>query len=214
MKKKITVLTWMATKNDPGALKSLLANLGKDYDIVKVLYIYQKGLIARSKDALEKFEGAKKVYPLTTIPVSVKDPTDLNEIFDIVKGKIVPMVQNEDNLVINLSSGTPTMHAVWLLLFGWGNFPTGTKLISSQIKRDTNETTCDEVDFPIKTLFTELRKYEKENPDKPFYRIDAKSEIRKESYEKIKVYSETSARRTGHRQEHHSGLTHKVGEGR
>lgn len=193
MKKKITVLTWMATKNDPYALKSLLANLGKDYDIVKVLYIYQKGLITRNKDAREKFEGAKKVYPgLTTIPVSVKDPTAHKEIFDIVKGKIVPMVQNEDNLVINLSSGTPTMHAVWLLLFAWGNFPIGTKLISSQIKRDTNETTCDEVDFPIKTLFTELRKYEKENPDKPFYRIDAKSEIRKESYEKIKVYSEFS----------------------
>lgn len=180
----------MATKNDPYALKSLLANLGKDYDIVKVLYIYQKGLIASNKDAREKFEGAKKVYPLTTIPVSVKDPTDLNEIFDIVKGKIVPMVQNEDNLVINLSSGTPTMHAVWLLLFGWGNFPIGTKLISSQIKRDTNETTCDEVDFPIKTLFTELRKYEKENPDKPFYRIDAKTESRKDIPEKIKIYSE------------------------
>lgn len=180
----------MATKNDPGALKSLLANLGKDYDIVKVLYIYQKGLIARNKDAREKFEGAKKVYPLTTIPVSVKDPTDLNEIFDIVKGKIVPMVQNEDNLVINLSSGTPTMHAVWLLLFGWGNFPIGTKLVSSQIKRQTGETTCDEVDFPIKTLFTELRKYEKENPDKPFYRIDAKTESRKDIQEKIKIYSE------------------------
>ena len=190
MKKKITVLTWMATKNDPYALKSLLANLGKDYDIVKVLYIYQKGLIASKKDAREKFEGAKKVYPLTTIPVSVKDPTAHKEIFDIVKGKIVPMVQNEDNLVINLSSGTPTMHAVWLLLFAWGNFPIGTKLISSQIKRDTNETTCDEVDFPIKTLFTELRKYEKENPDKPFYRIDAKTESRKDIQEKIKIYSE------------------------
>lgn len=182
----------MATKNDPYALKSLLANLGKDYDIVKVLYIYQKGLIARNKDAREKFEGAKKVYPLTTIPVSVKDPTAHKEIFDIVKGKIVPMVQNEDNLVINLSSGTPTMHAVWLLLFAWGNFPIGTKLISSQIKRETGETTCDDVDFPIKTLFTELRKYEKENPDKPFYRIDAKTESRNDALEKIKIYSEFS----------------------
>lgn len=190
MKKKITVLTWMATKNDPGALKSLLANLGKDYEIAKVLYIYQKNLIHRNPVAQEKFEGAKKVYPLTTIPVSVKDPTDLNEIFDLVKGKIVPKVQNEENLFINLSSGTPTMHAVWLLLYGWGEFPKETKLVSSQIDRETGETTCDEVEFPIKTLFTELRKYEKENPDKPFYRIDAKTETRKEVQEKIKVYSE------------------------
>lgn len=190
MTKKITVLTWMATNNDPDALESLLANLKKENEIAKVLYIYQEDLIRRNPVARERFEGAKKVFPLTTIPVSIKNPTAHREIFDIVKGKIVPMVQNEKNLVINLSSGTPTMHAVWLLLFAWGNFPTGTKLISSQIKRDTNETTCDEVNFPVKTLFTELRKYEKENPDKPFYRIDAKTEILKETYEKIKVYSE------------------------
>jgi DNA-binding NtrC family response regulator len=190
MTKKITVLTWMATNNDPDALESLLANLKKENEIAKVLYIYQEDLIRRNPVARERFEGAKKVFPLTTIPVSIKNPTAHREIFDIVKGKIVPMVQNEKNLVINLSSGTPTMHAVWLLLFAWGNFPIGTKLISSQIKRDTNETTCDEVDFPIKTLFTELRKYEKENPDKPFYRIDAKTESRKEALEKIKIYSE------------------------
>ena len=122
MKKKITVLTWMATKNDPGALKSLLANLGKDYEIAKVLYIYQKDLIQRDEAARERFEGANKVFSLTTIPVKVKDPTAHKEIFDLVKGKIVPMVKDEENLVINLSSGTPTMHAVWLLLFAWGNF--------------------------------------------------------------------------------------------
>lgn len=180
----------MATKNDPGALKSLLANLGKDYEIAKVLYIYQKDLIQRDPEAQERFEGANKVFSLTTIPVNVKDPTAHKEIFDLVKGKIVPMVKDEENLVINLSSGTPTMHAVWLLLFAWGNFPIGTKLVSSQIVRKTKKTTCDEVEFPIKTLFTELRKYEKENPDKPFYRIDAKTETRKEVQEKIKVYSE------------------------
>ena len=190
MTKKITVLTWMATNNDPGALESLLANLKKDNEIAKVLYIYQEDLIRRNPVARERFEGAKKVFPLTTIPVSIKNPTAHREIFDLVEGKIVPRVQDEENLVINLSSGTPAMHAVWLLLFVWGKFPIGTKLVSSQIDRETGEKTCDDVEFPIKTLFTELRRYEKENPDKPFYRIDAKTEIRKESYEKIKVYSE------------------------
>ena len=191
MKKKITVLTWMATNNDPDALESLLANLKKkDNEIAKVLYIYQEDLIRRNPVARERFEGAKKVFPLTTIPVSIKNPTAHREIFDLVEGKIVPRVQDEENLVINLSSGTPAMHAVWLLLFVWGKFPIGTKLVSSQIDRETGEKTCDDVEFPIKTLFTELRRYEKENPDKPFYRIDAKTKIRKESYEKIKVYSE------------------------
>lgn len=190
MTKKITVLTWMATNNDPDALESLLANLKKDNEIAKVLYIYQEDLIRRNPVARERFEGAKKVFPLTTIPVSIKNPTAHREIFDLVEGKIVPRVQDEENLVINLSSGTPAMHAVWLLLFVWGKFPIGTKLVSSQIDRETGEKTCDDVEFPIKTLFTELRRYEKENPDKPFYRIDAKTETRKETYEKIKVYSE------------------------
>ena len=112
MRKKITVLTWMATKNDPGALKSLLSHLKEKNDIAEVLYIYQKDLIARNEEAKERFEGAKKVHPLTTIPVSVKDPTNHQEIYDIVNSKIVPMIQDKTDLVINVSSGTPAMHSI------------------------------------------------------------------------------------------------------
>ncbi|WP_295097634.1 sigma 54-interacting transcriptional regulator [uncultured Fibrobacter sp.] len=191
MKKKITVLTWMATKNDPGALKSLLSHLKEKHEIAEVLYIYQKDLIDSDEDATEKFEAAKKVYPLTTIGVHVKDPTNHQEIYDIVNDKIVPMVQNETNLVINISSGTPAMHSIWLLLFALEKFPDGTRLINSQIKRKKGETTCEDVKFslPLKSLFTELRKYEKENPNKPIYK-ETKSKIRKKALENLKTYSE------------------------
>lgn len=189
MTKKITVLTWMATNNDPGALESLLANLGKDYDIAKVLYIYQEDLIRRKPDARERFEGANKVFPLTTIPVSIKNPTAHREIFDLVEGKIVPMVQDEKNLVINLSSGTPAMHAVWLILYAAGAFPDGTRLVSSQKNPKTGETSCDDVDFPITTYLSELRKYEKENPKEAYYGPDSKSKARRDALEKIRVYA-------------------------
>jgi len=190
MKKKITVLTWMATKNDPDALKSLLSHLKEKHEIAEVLYIYQKDLIAHSKDAREKFEGAKKVHPLNTIPVSVKDPTNHQEIYNVVNSKIIPMVQDKTDLVINVSSGTPTMHSIWLLLFAWGKLPAGTQLISSQIQRETGKTTCDEINLPIRSLFTELREYEKENPNKPIYEADAKSKARVKAQEDLKTYSE------------------------
>ncbi|MBQ2561371.1 MAG: sigma-54-dependent Fis family transcriptional regulator [Fibrobacter sp.] len=192
MKKKITVLTWMATKNDPGALKSLLSHLKEKHEIAEVLYIYQKDLIAHSKDAREKFEGAKKVHPLNTIPVSVKDPTNHQEIYNVVNSKIIPMVQDKTDLVINVSSGTPAMHSIWLLLFAWGKFPAGTQLVSSQIDRKTGETTCDEINLPIRSLFTELREYEKENPNKPIYKADAKSKARVKAQEDLMTYSKIS----------------------
>ena len=47
MKTKITILTWMAVNNDPKAFKSLLEILGKEYDVNKVIYLYQKELHIR-----------------------------------------------------------------------------------------------------------------------------------------------------------------------
>ena len=68
MKTKITILTWMAVNNDPKAFKSLLEILGKEYDVNKVIYLYQK-------EHVEKLKEIKKIYPVTSIEVDVKNPT-------------------------------------------------------------------------------------------------------------------------------------------
>ena len=127
MKTKITLLTWMAVNNDPNALESLLKKLGQKYDVEKVIYLYQK----------EYVEKLKEVQPLSSainpVEVNVKNPTAHKEIYEIIKREILPMVNDEPNLFINVSSGTPAMHAVWIILYAGGVFPEGTQLLSSQI---------------------------------------------------------------------------------
>ena len=111
MKTKITLLTWMAVNNDPNALESLLKKLGQKYDVEKVIYLYQK----------EYVEKLKEVQPLSSainpIEVNVKNPTAHKEIYEIIKREILPMVNDKPNLFINVSSGTPAMHAVWSILY-------------------------------------------------------------------------------------------------
>ena len=184
MKTKITLLTWMAVNNDPNALESLLKKLGQKYDVEKVIYLYQK----------EYAEKLEKVKPLSSainpVEVNVKNPTAHKEIYEIIKREILPMVNDEPNLFINVSSGTPAMHSVWLILYAGGAFPDGTRLVSSQINRKTGGTTCDNVDFPIDTYLSELRRYEKENPKDAIYKPESvKSEARKKALEQIRVYA-------------------------
>lgn len=183
MKEKITLLTWMAVNNDPAALESLLNNLRRRYSIKQVLYLYQK-------DHAEKLEKIKSLCSeLAPIEITLKNPTAHREIYNVVKQQIVPIVESEPNLFINVSSGTPAMHAVWLILFASGCFRDGTRLISSQINRKTNALSCDDVDFPITTYLGEIHRLERENPKEPIYRADAKSKARIEAFEKIKAYA-------------------------
>lgn len=183
MKPKITLLTWMAVNNDPDALKSLIKHLEKKYEIGRILYLYQKELAKK----LNEVKPLSSV--LMPIEVAVKNPTVHKDIYSTIKGLIIPQLANIKNLVINVSSGTPAMHAVWLILYAAGEFPVGTRLISSQKNRTTGKTSCDNVDFPISTYLSELRKYEKENPDEGSYNPEAKSEARRRALERIRVYS-------------------------
>ncbi|MEE0876274.1 MAG: RNA polymerase subunit sigma-54, partial [Fibrobacteraceae bacterium] len=183
MKPKITLLTWMAVNNDPDALKSLIKHLEKKYEIDQILYLYQKELAKK----LNEVRPLSSV--LTPIEVAVKNPTVHKDIYSTIKGLIIPKLANIKNLVINVSSGTPAMHAVWLILYAAGEFPVGTRLISSQKNRTAGTTSCDNVDFPISTYLSELRKYEKENPDEGSYNPEAKSEARRQALERIRVYS-------------------------
>lgn len=183
MKEKITLLTWMAVNNDPAAIESLLNNLRWRYYVKRVLYLYQK-------EHAEKLEKVKYLCPeLEPVEMSLKNPTVHREIYDAIKQQVIPVVESERNLIINVSSGTPAMHAVWLVLYAGGCFPNGTRLVSSQIIRKTNALSVDDVDFPITTYLSEVREFERENPNVPVYQPVAKSQARRDALEQIKVYA-------------------------
>lgn len=181
----VTLLTWSSENHDPEVIKNVLKDLKKANHIVnKVYYLYQ----SFQKNKLEKI---KQEYPcLEPICIELDKPTDHKKIYDEIRNNVLPIVVKEQNLFINISPGTPAMHAVWLILYAAGEFPSGTRLISSQWNPKTKETFCDDVDFPITTYLSKLRDYEKENPKEAFYKPEnAKSEARKNALEKIRVYA-------------------------
>lgn len=173
----------MAVGHEPDALGSLIKNLERNHEITQILYLYQK----------EHVEKLNEVRPLssvlTPIEVAVKNPTVHKDIYNIIKKQIIPQIEGKKDIVINVSSGTPAMHAVWLILYAAGAFPDGTRIVSSQKNPKTKETSCDDVDFPITTYLSELRKYEKENPNEPYYEPEAKSKARQLALEKVRVYA-------------------------
>ena len=180
----VTLLTWSSENHDPEVIKNVLKDLKKANHIVnKVYYLYQ----SFQKNKLEKI---KQEYPcLEPICIELDKPTDHKKIYDEIRNNVLPIVVKEQNLFINISPGTPAMHAVWLILYAAGAFPKGTRLVSSQRNPKTGETFCDDVDFPISTYLSELRKYEKENPNEPYYEPEAKSKARQEALEKIRIFA-------------------------
>lgn len=181
----ITLLTWSSENHDPDVIKNVLAELKKTNQIVdKVYYLYQS------------FQGKKlkeieRIFPcMEPICIALDNPTDHKKIYDEILKKVLPLVVNTQNLFINVSPGTPAMHAVWLILYAAGVFPLETRLISSQKNRTTGEIYYDYVDFPITTYLSELRRYEKENPKEAIYKPESvKSEARKKALEQIRVYA-------------------------
>ena len=180
----VTLLTWSSENHDPEVIKNVLKDLKKANKIVnKVYYLYQPF-------QEKKLGEIKQLCPcLEPICIDLDKPTDHKKIYDEIRNKVLPFVAEIQNLFINISPGTPAMHAVWLILYAAGSFSSGTQLISSQKNRTTGETSCDDVDFPITTYLSELRKYEKENPNEPYYEPEAKSKARQQALEKVRVYA-------------------------
>ena len=180
----VTLLTWSSENHDPEVIKNVLKDLKKANKIVnKVYYLYQP---FQEKKLGEIKQTCTCLEPIC---IDLNKPTDHRKIYDEIRNKVLPFVAELQNLFINISPGTPAMHAVWLILYAAGEFRPGTQLISSQWNPKTKETFCDDVDFPITTYLSELRKYEKENPNEPYYEPEAKSKARQLALEKVRVYA-------------------------
>ena len=103
---------------------------------------------------------------------------------------MLPLLEGaEGNLHINVSPGTPAMHAVWLILHSGGSFPPGTRLWSSQYDRESERTWIEEVDFEISTYLSEIRELQRSAPDTAAYDPEAKSAARREALLKLNRYA-------------------------
>ncbi|MCX8955566.1 hypothetical protein OU790_19300, partial [Ruegeria sp. NA] len=89
---------------------------GHGHSIERVLLLVQEG-----QEAPEDLPQHPRIE---TIAFAVADPTDHATLYKILREELLPQISAlEEPLHVNISPGTPAMHAVWLVLAAGGAFP-------------------------------------------------------------------------------------------
>jgi sigma54-dependent transcription regulator len=120
--------------------------------------------------------------------VGLKNPADHDEIYRAIESEIIPDLKIEQHLHINVSPGTPAMHAVWLILHARGHFPRKTTIWSSQYKPDTKRTSIAKVDFNVNTYLAEISAISSSEGGYAL-RFRPKSKARQEALQTLKQFS-------------------------
>jgi DNA-binding NtrC family response regulator len=151
---------------------------------VKIQHIYY---LMQEKNALKPpiIDGVS----VERISVPINDPTKHEHIYRAMRKVVVPKLAVADELHINVSPGTPAMHAVWMVLHAAGALPQGAKLWSSQFLPETRRTRLDPVSFPLTTYLNEIKQWQKEDPQLAVYDIEARSPRRREAFERLRRYA-------------------------
>ena len=187
MNKKNLLISWQSQRAGEEVLLNAIENLKtKKIKISKVLYLtsQEDGKISLEKKGID--------LELIKIKLSPNEVTKHEKIYSILKKTLeIYLIQNKNYFWhINISPGTPAMHSVWLLLYAGGFFSDSTKLWSSQLEQQTNQTRIDEVIFPIETYLSEIKKYRKSNPTKAIFNPEESKSLKlKETLQKILRYS-------------------------
>ena len=177
------LLCWHSANHGLPVLENAIKALrNRKVKISKVLYLTQ----ANQRVALgESVEGV----PVEAISLRMEDPTHHESIYRNLRENVLPRLNDARELHINVSPGTPAMHAVWMVLHAGGAFPEGTSLWSSQFNPATGRTRIDEVDFSLSTYLSEIRRLARLKPDIAVYEPEAKSEARRAAFERLRRYA-------------------------
>ncbi len=123
------------------------------------------------------------------LELSVDDPTCHKTLYDSLVEDLLPEIKNISGLHVNVSPGTPAMHAVWLILHAGGRLPRGTRVWSSQKSPETKRNSITEVNFPINTYLSEIRKIDGAFPEMAMYDMEPKSEARQSALGSLKRFA-------------------------
>lgn len=178
-----TLLCWHSANHGLPVLENAIKALrNRKVLISKVLYLTQVNQRASFGESVEE-------VPVELVPLRIEDPTHHATIYRTVQESVLPKLKAIGELHINVSPGTPAMHAVWMVLHAGGAFPGGTILWSSQFNPATNRTRIDQVDFSISTYLSEIRRLARLRPDMALYEPEAKSEARRAAFERLRRYA-------------------------
>ena len=178
-----TLVCWHSERAGFEVLENALDALrNRRIQIAQVLYLVQ--------------DGHAPVVPrpshLPTIEIlelPVEDPTRHAEVYAAMRDRVVPHLHGRGPVHVNISPGTPAMHAVWLILHAGGAFPAGTRLWSSQYNPATKRTRIDPVEFPVTTWLSEVHEAGHAKPDLAVYEPQARSPARLAAFERLARYA-------------------------
>ncbi|MCC6648702.1 MAG: sigma 54-interacting transcriptional regulator [Polyangiaceae bacterium] len=160
--------------NTVGALRN--KRLGPD----RILYLVQGG---RPRSLPDEILGTR----LEALALRIDDPTRHRVVYEAVLRDVCPRLRGEVH--VNVSPGTPAMHAVWLVLHAGGALPAGTRLWSSQWNPETKRTRLDAVEFVVTTYLAEVRRRAGAQPDVAAYETEARSPARRAALERLARYA-------------------------
>lgn len=187
MTDKHTLLCWQSVNHGNDVLLNTLTLLNNHRIAIKEIFLLRQGA------ELIDIELDHSIH-LNQIQIDIgDDPTQHKVIYQALCQQVLPQIQQIKNLHINISPGTPAMHAVWLVLHAGGRFPSGTKLWSSQFNPETKRNSIREVEFTINTYLSEILQLKSEKPDRAFYQVDSKSPLRHQALEDLKKFSQLNS---------------------
>ena len=138
-----TLVCWYSERAGFEVLERALDALrNRRVRIAQVLYLVQEGRAPEVPRAMHS-------PAIDILELPVEDPTRHTEVYAAVRGRVLPHLHGRGPVHVNLSPGTPAMHAVWLVLHAGGAFPPDTRLWSSQYNPATRRTRIDPVEFPV-----------------------------------------------------------------
>ncbi len=179
-----TLLCWHAERAGLEVLtRAIKALRNRRIRVDRVIYLVQEG---REPEVPQKVERAT----VESVALHLEDPTMHSAIYPLIKQRVLPLARAAGGgLHINVSPGTPAMHAVWLVLHAGGAFPEGTRLWSSQYSRETKRSRIDPVDFEVTTYLAEIHRLQRAEPERAVYEPDAASPARRAAFERLARYS-------------------------
>lgn len=150
--------------------------------IAQVLYLVQEG-------HAPEVPRASHLPAIELLDLSVEDPTRHAEVYAAVRDRVVSHLHGRGPVHVNVSPGTPAMHAVWLILHAGGVFPPDTRLWSSQYNPATKRTRIDPVEFPVTTWLSEVHEVGHVKPDLAAHEPQARSPARRAAFERLARYA-------------------------
>lgn len=177
------LLCWASVNHGTSVLTGALEALTEHgHSIERVLLLVQEGREAPS--------DLPQHLQIEIIAIPVADPTDHAALYRILRAELLPQLAAlEKPLHVNVSPGTPAMHAVWLVLAAGGAFPPGTRLWSSQRPDPRAPARVTPVEFAPTTWLSALRADFAQNPERVTYDPEALTAVRRAVLDRLARYA-------------------------